>query len=69
MLEINPDAGDSEVRDAVKPWWAEIDDSGTLLTADDCVLVSTNQLLIDNDIKAVIPAEDAAAFETANPSR
>jgi hypothetical protein len=26
-----------------------------------------DQLIIDNDIKAVIPAEDAAAYRAANP--
>jgi hypothetical protein len=31
------------------------------------VLASTNQLLIDNDIKAVIPDEDAAAYRAATP--
>jgi hypothetical protein len=31
------------------------------------VLATTNQLLIENGIEAVIPAEDSAAYRAANP--
>ena len=35
VLESNSDATDSEIRDAVNRWSAGIDNTGTLLTADD----------------------------------